>query len=100
MSELTMSMFATPADYWGNEAKRYAGNADYWRVRAQTAEQDAERYLWLRHGDNDERCIRLTSDGQPYMLRAALLDRCIDEAIADDADKAAHTVAVPAVGAA
>lgn len=63
-------------------------------------EKDAERYRWLRHGDNDERCIRLTSEGQPYMLRAELLDRCIDEAIADDADAAAHTVAVPAVGAA
>ncbi len=63
-------------------------------------EKDAARYRWLRHGDNDERCIRLTSEGQPYMLRGELLDRCIDEAMADDADEAAHTVAAPAVGAA
>lgn len=68
--------------------------------RARQAWHDAERYRWLRHGDNDERCIRLTSEGLPYMLRAELLDRCIDEAMADDADDAAHTVAAPAVGAA
>ena len=48
MPDLTMSMFATPADYWENEAKRYAGNADYWREKAQAAEADAERYRWLR----------------------------------------------------
>ena len=68
--------------------------------QAADVRKDAGRYRWLRHGDNDERCIRLTSEGQPYMLRAELLDRCIDEAMADDADKAAHTVAAPAVGAA
>ena len=62
--------------------------------------RDAERYRWLRHGDNDERCIRLAIEGQPYMLRGELLDRCIDEAMAEYADEAAHTVAVPAVGAA
>ena len=62
--------------------------------------KDAERYRWLRHGDNDERCIRLTSEGHPYMLRSELLDRCIDETMADDADEAAHTVAAPVVGAA
>jgi hypothetical protein len=32
-------MFSSPALYWENEAKRYAGNADYWREMAQTAQQ-------------------------------------------------------------
>ena len=67
---------------------------------AEKLRKDAERYRWLRHGDNDERCIRLTSHGEPYMLRAELLDRCIDDAIASDAEESAHTVAGPDVGAA
>ena len=62
--------------------------------------RDAERYRWLRHGDNDERCIRLTSHGEPYMLRGELLDRCVDEGMAADAEQVAHTVAGPGIGAA
>lgn len=29
--------------YWENEAKRYAGNAEYWRERAEKAEADNQR---------------------------------------------------------
>ena len=60
--------------------------------------KNAARYDWLRHGDNDERCIRLTSQGEPYMLRGELLDRCVDEGMAADTEQEAHTVEGPAVG--
>jgi len=33
--------------YWENEAKRYAGNADYWRERAEKAEQANRRMVEL-----------------------------------------------------
>ena len=29
--------------YWENEAKRYAGNAEYWRDRAEKAEQERDK---------------------------------------------------------
>lgn len=68
------------------------------RKECEALRKDAERYRWLRHGDNDERCIRLTSHGEPYMLRGELLDGCVDDAMAADAEQDAHTIAVPAVG--
>ena len=68
--------------------------------------KDAERYRWLRHGDNDDICIEFADglDGmyadQVWLLRGEKLDAVIDAGIAHDKDEAAHTVAVPAVGAA
>lgn len=69
-------------------------------------QKDAERYRWLRHGDNDDICIEFADglDGmyadQVWLLRGEKLDAVIDAGIAHDKDEAAHTVAVPAVGAA
>ena len=62
--------------------------------------QDAERYRWLRHGDNDERGAIQRPGPQTFLLRDGLLDICCDAGMADDADESAHTVAAPAVGAA
>ena len=62
--------------------------------------KDAERYRFLRHGDNDERGAIQRPGPQTFLLRDGLLDICCDAGMADDADKAAHTVAAPAVGAA
>ena len=82
MPDLTMSMFATPADYWENEAKRYAGNADFWR----------ERYLWLRG--------RAYKDGATLAIDVAVID---DVAIGDfgefiDAEADAAIAGMRAVG--
>ena len=55
------------------------------------ARRDAERYAWLRHGDNDEYVVR-NSDGSPlpildpdvanpFLLRNEKLDAAIDAAM-------------------
>lgn len=57
---------------------------------------DAARYRWLRHGDNDEDCIRYLSDamdGQSWLLRGRLLDAACDAGIKRDAEAAKHVVA-------
>jgi len=36
--------------YWKNEAKRYAGNADYWRDRAEAAEAKLAAIKEQSHG--------------------------------------------------
>ena len=59
--------------------------------------QDAERYRWLRHGDNDERGVIQRPGPQTFLLRDGLLDICCDAGMADEA---AHTVAAPTAGAA
>lgn len=63
-------------------------------------EKDAERYRWLRHGDNDERVMAFAENGDPYLPRNGDLDKAVDHWIAYDADEINHTVAAPAVGAA
>jgi hypothetical protein len=42
---------------------------------------DAERYRFLRHGDNDDQAIRMTKSGDAYLLRNELLDAYIDAAL-------------------
>jgi len=71
------------------------------RELLEAAAKDAERYRWLRHGDNDGICIEF-ADGlggmyadQVWLLRGEKLDAVIDAGIAHDKDEAAHTVAVP-----
>jgi hypothetical protein len=53
------------------------------------AEADAGRYRWLRHGDNDDICIRTMHEGDvtgpqfsAFLLRNKELDAAIDAAIA------------------
>ena len=43
--------------------------------------KDAERYQWLRHGDNDETVIQHYSDGDSYLPRNKQLDAAIDAAM-------------------
>ena len=62
--------------------------------------KDAERYRFLRHGDNDERVMAFAENGDPYLPRNGDLDKAVDHWIAYDADEINHTVAAPAVGAA
>lgn len=41
---------------------------------------DAERYRWLRHGDNDEEVMCWTRFGNVFLLRNEDLDAAIDRA--------------------
>jgi len=67
---------------------------------AHALRKDAERYRWLRHGDNDERVMAFAENGDPYLPRNGNLDKAVDHWIAYDADEINHTVAALAVGAA
>lgn len=50
-----------------------------------TLKLDAERYQWLRYGDNDEEVIKkLPSTGESFLLRTGSLDAAIDAAIAKE----------------
>ena len=51
-------------------------------VALEALTKDAERYQWLRYGDNDEFVIKETPLGNPYISRNELLDAQIDAAIA------------------
>jgi len=56
--------------------------AEMGRLRA-----DAARYRWLRHGDNDEKCVRFNdgrdamTDPFAWLLRNEELDAAIDAAM-------------------
>jgi len=57
------------------------------RARLEQAEKDADRYRWLRTGDNDEQCIHFTNDcpagtDTVWIHRNEKLDAIIDAAIA------------------
>ncbi len=72
------------------DARRLASLMDQDRL-------DAARYRWLRHGDNDDDCIRYLSDamdGQSWLLRGRLLDAACDAGIKRDAEAAKHVVVV------
>lgn len=57
--------------------------------------RDAERYRWLREGDNDELVIqRQHKKVAPFLLRTEKLDAAIDAAI-DAAMNGANTEAKP-----
>ena len=48
--------------------------------------KDAERYRWLRHGDNDEPCLKFTQESRAgtndaWLLRGHELDVAIDAAM-------------------
>jgi hypothetical protein len=49
---------------------------------ADEQDMDAERYRWLRHGDNDELVLRELPSGGQYLLRNEALDEAIDRAVA------------------
>lgn len=86
--ELTMSMFATKADYWESRAKlaaaafeREQARADAAEVRAELAEKDAERYRWLAAQATQQADsigpifridVRRRIDGTPFSLTAAI----------------------------
>lgn len=55
-------------------------------------DQDAARYCWLRHGDNDERASRVDELYNTYLLRGSMLDEVIDWYIIFDANEEANTV--------
>jgi len=50
------------------------------REEWEAMKRDAERYRWLRHGDNDEVVLRVTDD-TAYLPRNEELDAAIDAAI-------------------
>lgn len=58
------------------------------RRKLELCERDAERYQWLRHGDNDEQLLHFTDDAgcgtdTVWILRNEELDTAIDKALAD-----------------
>ena len=58
--------------------------AEVERLRAErdAMAKDAERYRWLRSGDNDEAVLRTVKrTGEPFMLRVTALDAAIDAAM-------------------
>jgi hypothetical protein len=67
---------------------------------AEALRKDAERYRWLRHGDNDERGAVQRPGVLTYLLRNEELDACCDAGLRADAEEDAHTVVAPDVGAA
>lgn len=69
----------------------YAGGhvvrADFARAqerRITELQRDADRYRWLRHGDNDE-LVLYETDGATFILRNEDLDDAIDEQLEDEA---------------
>ena len=67
--------------------------------------KDAERYRWLRHGDNDDICIEFAEGVDCYaddvwLLRGEKLDAVIDAGIEHDAKAAEHVAVGPGLGAA
>lgn len=67
--------------------------------------KDAERYRWLRHGDNDDICIEFAEGVDCYadgvwLLRGEKLDAMIDAGIEHDAKAAEHVAVGPGLGAA
>lgn len=97
--ELTMSMFATQDDYWKARSGLHEGTvaevanelncpADNEVLLAEIAalKKDAERYRWLRHGDNDEPLLKFLLDARcgtddVWLLRSEELDAAIDSAL-------------------
>lgn len=59
---------------------------EYWRAIAERNLKDAERYRWLRHGDNDESCLVLVDETYStncvWLLRNEGLDLRIDTKMA------------------
>lgn len=58
---------------------------------------DAERYRWLRHGDNDERCIEFGKNSRGtrddvWLLRGEKLDAAIDTAMSESTNVCAADV--------
>ena len=54
--------------------------------------KDAERYRWLRHGDNDEQCLHFATEcpagtDTVWIKRGSELDAIIDAAIAAEGEK-------------
>jgi len=100
--ELTMSMFATQADYWKARAEaaaaafeREQARADAAEVRAELAEKNAERYLWLRNeawGGNNKRGPHLVEFKPGYVPSrfTDLAEEAADAAV--DAAMALHNV--------
>ena len=55
------------------------------RAEVEALRADAERYRWLRHGDNDEPCLHFSADCKAgtdtvWLLRDDKLDAAIDAA--------------------
>lgn len=90
--ELTKSLRASAAamPFDAAAALQYRAAADALEAQAREIErlrQDAARYRWLRHGDNDEKVLktytsRPSEPGEPTMFlpRNDELDRLIDAA--------------------
>ena len=58
------------------------------RARVAELEKDAARYRWLRHGDNDEKCIVISQNvstwidsNDVWLHRGEELDRVIEAAL-------------------
>ena len=72
---------------WANDIVNWDTNRESARAIAALQQQlqaltkDAERYRWLRHGDNDESVIRELDSGEAFLLRNTELDEAIDAAI-------------------
>lgn len=59
---------------------------DGYAERAEALERDAERYRWLRHGDNDEPLLEFSLEARcgtddVWLLRNEELDAAIDSAL-------------------
>ena len=78
----THSLFGQSADAIEAQAARIAEL----EAERDAAVADAERYQWLRHGDNDEQCIKFSKDcccgyDDVWLARGAELDAAIDAAL-------------------
>lgn len=52
-----------------------------YKAQIERLRKDAERYRWLRHGDNDEAVVRMSGNKRnnyPFLLRNEELDAVID----------------------
>lgn len=68
---------------------------------AHALRKDAERYRWLRHGDNDDACIEVANGfADAWLLRGEKLDAAIDYWIEHDAKAEQHVAVGPGTGAA
>ena len=56
---------------------------EWLRTRVKELKEDAERYRWLRYGDNDEKVMGwIEKSATAYLFRNEKLDKAIDAAIA------------------
>ncbi len=76
-------------------AKGLQAGADSLRHALAVTNKNAQRYLWLRYGDNDELVLQQGMAGYAHLPRNEKLDEMIDAHMADEAKRIYIAVELP-----